>query len=198
MFSSLKRVNSGNIPSTSVHKDGVICVMYKSSVDLIRFHSFQQKRNWKKRLKVCQTTRIISAVRTQSSGWAEQFLIPCRRRPVWIKDNYDLEQTGCEVISKRDKHIWHYFFSYYAPTQQTLIYGLKVRVRNIGIFLHLPQKVTKIYHTVIHTEVNNCMSSAEWLMKEASAVYSFQTVYSTFLFQDIRKASFYYCIHFPS
>lgn len=122
MFSSLKRVNSGNIPSTSVYKDGVICVVYKSSVDLIRFHNFQQKRNWKKKLKVCQTTRIILAVRTQSSGWAEEFLIPCRRRPVWIKYNYDLEQTGCEVIPRYDKHIWHYFFSYFAPTQQTLIW----------------------------------------------------------------------------
>lgn len=156
--------------------------MYKSSVDLIRFHNFQQKRNWKKRnwkkknwkkLKVFQTTRIILAVRTQSSGWAEEFLIPCRRRLVWIKDNYDLEQIGCEVISRYDKHIWHYFFSYFASTQQTLIYGLKVRVTNIGIFLHLPQKLTKIYHMVSHTEVNNYMSSAEWLMKEAIAVYSF-------------------------
>lgn len=94
--------------------------------------------------------------------------------------------------------MWHYFFSYYAPTQKTLIYVLKVRVTNIGIFLHPPQKVTKIYPTVTHTEMNNYESHAERLMREANVVYSSQIVYSTFLFQDAQKASFYYCIHFPS
>lgn len=80
--------------------DTVICLMYKSSVNLIKFHSFQQKRNSKKRLKVCQPSRIISAVRIQSSVWPERFIIPCRSGLVWIKDNYGIEWTGCVEILK--------------------------------------------------------------------------------------------------
>lgn len=172
--------------------------MYKSSVDLIRLDSFQQKRNRKKRLSVCQPSRIISAVRTQSSEWTEGFIIPNRSRPVRGKDNYDIEQTGCEVISKYDLEI--------KINKHTLLFSLlcpytkitDTEVRNTGIFLHPPQKVTKLYHTVIHTEMNNYTSHAEWLIKEAIAVYTSQIVCSTFLFQGAQKPPFSYCIHFPS
>lgn len=71
--------------------------LQKSLVDLVIFHSFQQKRNLKKRLKICQPSRIISAVKTQSSERAGGVIITPRSR---LQNGATQEYTNLKINLK--------------------------------------------------------------------------------------------------
>ena len=181
--------------------DAVICVMYTSSVDLIRFQSFQQKRNWKKWLKVCQPSRIISAVRTQSCDWAEGFIIPCRSRLVWIKDNYDIEQTGCEVILKYGLEINKYtylallFFLLCAYTENTNICFKSQSCKYWNISTSTTKSDKDISHSYSYRS-EQLRESCRMTNERGSCCLFLPN--SILHFQDAQKGFFHYCIHFPS